>query len=134
MTKKTKLLLLDRQGQENRSDTEETVEFHEQSELLPLPTATTVASTTTLKQVASVDDLNVGVSVLLQLAQSGTITADEGRRRKFLLQTYVAHSIQHGNEEEEDHEEELNSKDCCRCIHHWWRKLFQVIYYTDQVE
>ena len=118
-----------------RIDAEDNNELSEETELLPSPPVPTTTEVATLKQIASVDDLNVGVSVLLQLAAQGTITADEGRRRKFLLQTYVAHSIQHGNEEEEDeHEEELHSKDCCRRIHHWWRKLFHIIYYTEQAE
>ena len=116
-----------------RGDADEITIYHEESELLPPPAATTTA--TTLKRDTSLDDLSLGVSVLLQLAASGTITADEGRRRKFLLQTYVAHSIQHGDEEEaEDNEEDVNSQNCCRRIHHWWRKFFHLVYYTEQVE
>jgi hypothetical protein len=78
-----------------------------------------------------VEELNKGVVIIESLSRNGIISAEEGDRRKYLIQAYFEYNAA---------DIQLESVQtscwemCFHGVHQCWAQLWRWIYYTEQVD
>lgn len=73
------------------------------------------------------EELYEGVHVIENLSNKGLISIEEGHRRKFLIRTFFEYNSA-------DTQPEKIDISCWKFLHHWWAKLWEWIYYAEEVD